>query len=231
METFLLANRWLHITAGFIGFFVAPVALLVRKGGPAHRMWGKVFFWAMVVAGSSAIVAASLKGMTFLLLTGVFSLYLAWFGYRSLYLKRLGEGQQPAWYDWVVLALGGLIFAGTVSYGLLGRNVVSLLFGSIGLMLVVRQLRGYLRKGPWPTGQWLLNHMSGFVGSYVAAVSAFSATSLKFIPFPINFLWPTFVMIPLLMWAQRSYRQKFKQGQRPTEVVEVRIGTAEPILG
>ncbi|SDY90168.1 DUF2306 domain-containing protein [Hymenobacter psychrophilus] len=48
METFLHLNRWLHIAAGFTGFFVAPVALLVRKGGAAHRLWGRVFFWAML---------------------------------------------------------------------------------------------------------------------------------------------------------------------------------------
>jgi hypothetical protein len=44
-----------------------------------------MFFWAMAVASSTAILNASFKGMTFLLLTGIFSLYLAAFGYRSLH--------------------------------------------------------------------------------------------------------------------------------------------------
>ena len=48
METFFEINRWLHIAAGFTGFFMAPVALAVRKGGAAHRHWGRVFFWAIV---------------------------------------------------------------------------------------------------------------------------------------------------------------------------------------
>jgi len=74
MVTLLHYTRYLHIIAGFLGFFVAPAALLVRKGGPAHRRWGRVFFWAMVVAGSTAIFNASVKGLTFLLLTGIFSL-------------------------------------------------------------------------------------------------------------------------------------------------------------
>lgn len=210
METFLLFNRWLHIAAGFTGFFVAPVALLVRKGGPAHRLWGKVFFYAMLVAGTTAIVAASFKGLTFLLLTGIFSLYLAQFGYRSLRHKRMGEGQQPGFYDWASALLGLAIFAGTLGYGLWARpfNVVMLVFGSIGLMTTLRQLRAFRRPGPWPAGQWLRNHISGFVGSYIAAVSAFSATSLKFIAFPLNFLWPTLVLVPLLIWLQRRYAPK-----------------------
>lgn len=40
METFFALNRYLHIAAGFTGFFVAPAALAVRKGGVAHRRWG-----------------------------------------------------------------------------------------------------------------------------------------------------------------------------------------------
>ncbi|SHI29559.1 hypothetical protein SAMN02745146_0410 [Hymenobacter daecheongensis DSM 21074] len=226
METFLLANRWLHITAGFIGFFVAPAALYVRKGGAAHRLWGRIFFWSMLVAGTTAIVSAAYNGLTFLLLTGIFSLYLAWFGYRSLYHKKLARGEaRPALADWLGVGLGTLVFAGTIVYGLLHlrQNPVPVVFGGIGLMTTLRQIRGFLRTGPWPAGQWLLNHISGFVGSYIAAVSAFSATSLTFIPFPLNFLWPTLLMVPPLIWTQRRYKAQFAQGRPPAEVAAVRI--------
>jgi len=43
------------------------------------------------------------------------------------------------------------------------------------------------------------------MGAYIAAVSAFSATSLHFIPWPWNFLWPTLLGVPYLLWAQRRY--------------------------
>lgn len=219
METFLLYNRWLHIAAGFIGFFVAPIALAVRKGGQAHRFWGQVFFWAMVVAGNTAIVAASFKGMTFLLLTGVFSLYLAWFGYRALYLKKLDAQHRPSLADWGGVLVGLAVFAGTLVYGVVAGVVPSIVFGAIGVMITGRQLRSYTRLAPARPGQWLLNHMSGFVGSYIAAVSAFSATSLTFIPFPLNFLWPTLLGVPLLIWSQRRYKQQFALSHRPAEVV------------
>lgn len=219
METLLHLNRWLHIAAGFTGFFVAPVALAVRKGGAAHRNWGRVFFYAMLVAGTTAIVAASLKGLTFLLLTGIFSLYLAGFGYRSLYHKRLAQGRaRPARLDWLLAGAGLVVFLGTLAYGLLNyrTNPVPIVFGAIGVMLTGRQLAGFRRRGPWADGQWLRNHMSGFVGSYIAAVSAFSATSLKFIPFPVNFLWPTLLFVPVLIWMQRRYARR-------ANALEVRI--------
>ncbi|QNE38060.1 hypothetical protein F1C16_00055 [Hymenobacter sp. NBH84] len=209
METLLLLTRWLHIAAGFTGFFVAPVAMWVRKGGPAHRRWGQVFFWSMVVAGSTAVALASIKGLTFLLLTGIFSLYLACFGYRSLYLKQLGHGQHPTLFDWLGVGAGLLVFGGTLLYGLLRGVVPSVVFGAIGVMLTGRQLRSYVRVAPPAPGQWLLNHISGFVGAYIAAVSAFSATSLTFIPWPVNFLWPTLLIVPPMIWVQRRYKQQF----------------------
>jgi hypothetical protein len=208
MDSLLYYTRYLHILAGFIGFFVAPVALTVRKGGVAHRRWGQVFFWAMLVAGSTAIIMASIKGLTFLLLTGIFSLYLAQFGYRSLYHRQLAQGKaRPSLYDWLSVLAGMGIFAGTLGYGLLHRpfNVVMLVFGVIGLFTTLRQLSGFMRPGAWPPGQWLSNHISGFMGAYIASVSAFSATSLKFISFPLNFLWPLLVLVPLRIWFQRRY--------------------------
>jgi len=209
METLLLLTRWLHIAAGFTGFFVAPVAMWVRKGGVAHRRWGQVFFWAMVVAGTSAVALASFKGLTFLLLTGIFSLYLAGFGYRSLYLKHLGHGQRATLLDWLGVGAGLLIFGGTLLYGVQGGVVPSIVFGGIGVMLTGRQLWSYRQVAPPAPGQWLLNHISGFVGAYIAAVSAFSATSLTFIPWPVNFLWPTLLLVPPMVWVQRRYKQQF----------------------
>ena len=207
MDTFFQFNRYLHITAGFIGFFIAPAALAVRKGGPWHRRWGKVFFWAMMVAGGTAIVSASYKGLTFLLLTGIFSLYLAWFGYRSLYLKQLERGGKTPALDWAGASLGLAVFLGTLAYGVQAGNLPAGVFGSIGVMTTGRQLRGFARAGAWTPGQWLHNHISGFLGAYIAAVSAFSATSLRFIPFPYNFLWPSLLGVPLMMWWQRRARK------------------------
>ncbi|GAA4365163.1 DUF2306 domain-containing protein [Hymenobacter saemangeumensis] len=207
METFFLLNRWLHITAGFIGFFVAPLALAVRKGGPAHRLWGQVFFWAMVVAGLTSLAGAVHIHSAFLLLTGIFSLYMAVFGYRSLYLKQLSQGGRAPLIDWLSAGLGLLVFLGTTAYGLRQGNVPAAVFGGLGILTTSRQLLGFRRAGSWAPAQWLHNHISGFLASYIAAVSAFSATSLTFIPFPFNFLWPTLLGVPAIFWWQARVRK------------------------
>ena len=206
METFFEINRWVHIAAGFTGFFVAPVALAVRKGGAAHRRWGLVFFWAMMVAGSTAIVGSQHIHSTFLLLTAVFSLYMAGFGYRSLFLKHLAWDASVEAFDWTVAGVGLTVFLGTVVYAVVTGNIPVGVFGSIGAATAFRQLRGYANAGHWTRNQWLLNHISGFVASYIAAVSAFSVTSLHFIPGVISFLWPTVLGVPLIIWWHRRVR-------------------------
>ena len=206
METFFALNRYLHIAAGFTGFFMAPVALAVRKGGRAHRRWGLVFFWAMVVAGTTAIMGSQHIHSMFLLLTAVFSLYMAGFGYRSLFLKSLAWDARVASFDWAVAGLGLLGFLATMAYAVVARNIPVGVFGALGASTALRQLRGYANAGHWTKTQWLLNHISGFLASYIAAVSAFSVTSLHFIPFPWNFLWPTILGVPLIMWWHARVR-------------------------
>ena len=91
-ETMIQSLRWTHILAGFIAFFVAPVALITQKGGPAHRRWGKVYFWAMTVGTITALIVAAYRPNIFLLLIAVFSLFLfftVFFG--LLVLITLGE--------------------------------------------------------------------------------------------------------------------------------------------
>jgi len=216
METFFLLNRWLHITAGFVGFFVAPVALAVRKGEAAHRLWGKVFFGAMVVAGTTALAGAQHINSLFLLLTAVFSLYMAAFGYRSVFLKHLAWDARVAPADWAVASIGLAVFLGTVAYGLAAGNVPVTVFGGIGATTAGRQLRGYAKAGRWSKSQWLLNHIAGFMASYIAAVTAFSVTSLRFIPFPYSFLWPTALGVPVIAWWQwRVRRQRVAMALAP----------------
>jgi uncharacterized membrane protein len=68
-----------HITAGATAFLMAPLALASAKGGKAHRRWGKIYFWAMAVVGSTALVLALYRPILFLALVAVFSFYAAFF--------------------------------------------------------------------------------------------------------------------------------------------------------
>jgi hypothetical protein len=44
LENIYIVARYLHIVAGIAAFFVAPVALIAKKGGCMHVFWGNFFF-------------------------------------------------------------------------------------------------------------------------------------------------------------------------------------------
>src|SRR6202789_4702457 len=106
-----------HIAAGSTAFVMAPLALLTAKGGKAHRRWGKIYFWAMAVVGSTALVLALYRPILFLALVAVFSFYAAFSAYRVLFHKNLPRGEKVTWPDW---AAAIFTFASSLALALLG---------------------------------------------------------------------------------------------------------------
>ena len=61
----------IHVAAGTLALAVAPVAMLTAKGGPAHRRWGRVYYWAMGVVALTALVVALWRPNPFLAMVAV----------------------------------------------------------------------------------------------------------------------------------------------------------------
>lgn len=230
-ELIVKGLRMAHIAAGFLALVVAPVAMVVRKGGDAHRRWGKVFFYAMALVAVTAIILGIMRPNVFLTLVAVFSFHMVASGYRSLYHKRLHQGQKPDKWDIVLQAIagvvnGGLFIWGVVNYMLGHRGsgtLIYLIFGFIGTLMVWRNIQRFYKQSH-DKHEWLFAHMTGFLGGYIATVSAFSAVNMEFIkPVWLQWLWPTLVGSPLIFWWVRHYKQKFGRGKRARDVVEMRI--------
>jgi uncharacterized membrane protein len=217
METLYQALRILHIGAGMTAFFVAPVALLARKGGRMHARWGKVFFWGMVVVAASAVPMTFLRPNVFLFLVAVFSFHLSWSGYRAVKRRRAPDPARAARTD-LVVAAGMVLFYGALAgwgvYLFMGQShhpfgYVSLAFAGIGLRFSGVEIYHHFN----PRGDrmaWWYDHMQGMAGSYIAAVSAFSAVNFSFMPDALRWLWPTLLGAPLLAYWKRYYQRKFR---------------------
>jgi len=203
--------------AGFIALFVAPAAMLTRKGGRAHRRWGKIYFWAMLAVAVSASVLVFFFGSSFFLfLIAVFSFYLALTGYRVLFRKRPEQGDKPAVLDWAacLAALGGgvalfglglrLAIVGNAS----GFAPVLSAFGVLSLLSAGAELRSFLRP-PSDKHHWWYQHMRGMITAYIATVTAFSAVNFSFLPVAVRWLWPTVIgTVGLVVW-RRHYQRSF----------------------
>lgn len=206
---------WLHIVAGFTGFFIAPVALITQKGGDTHRKWGKVYFWAMTFSVLSSLLVAAYRPNVFLFLIGIFSFYLAFTGYRVLRRKRPDLGQNATALDWAVagftLATSMFMIAkGSVDLDAVAvrLNPVLIVFGILGTLAAGNDLYKFVRPSR-DKNAWYFDHMTGMVASYIAAVSAFSVVNFTFLPPMVRWLWPTVIGTPLLvLWIAR-YKAKF----------------------
>ncbi len=214
----------LHIAAGATAFVFAPLALATRKGGKAHRRWGKIYFWAMAVVAASAIVLSAYRPILFLALVAVFSFYAAFYAYRVLGMKDLTRSGKVGRLDWSAAAM---TFLSSLALALLGifqpalvQNMgpVPVVFGILGMSLAAGRLWRFLRP-PADRMDWWFVHLQGMMGSYIAAWTAFSAVTLsRFVgpafPLWIVWLWPTAVGVPAIVLISRHFRRKF--ARRPS---------------
>src|ERR1700733_6561072 len=223
--TYLRVFLALHIACGIVAFLCAPVALSTAKGGRVHRRWGKIYFWAMAGVAVTALALSFALPVYFLAMVAVFSFYSAFAAYRILYLKDIFKGAQPKVVDWLaavltVLSSLLLFLMGFLQPELMGVGVVqiaghpvsivSIVFGLIGMRMGLGSIHGFIK----PSGEkmfWWFGHMQGMIGSYIAAMTAFSAVNLTrwFGPAWWVWLWPTIVGVPAIAIWTAYYKKQF----------------------
>jgi uncharacterized membrane protein len=210
-----------HIAAGSTAFLMAPLALATAKGGKAHRRWGKIYFWAMAVVGSTALVLALYRPILFLALVAVFSFYAAFSAYRVLFHKNLPRGEKVTWPDWVAAIL---TFASSFALALLGavkpalvRNlsIPAILFGLIGMWLAAKSMWQFLHP-PKEKMFWWYEHLGNMLVSYIAAWTAFSVTTIGPLVHGGWVIWvlPTVIGSPAIALTTAYYKRKFAPGPK-----------------
>jgi hypothetical protein len=229
MKPFILYLTYTHIAFGILSLLVAPIAMTVVKGGRVHRVWGKIFFWSMVWICFSAIIISLYKWIPFLLLIAIFSFYASFVAYRALYQKQLYLGKGVKWYDWVMAVVAGVFMISFVGYGVYVLikfkggyfGFLAIGFGIGGLLIVFNSIRRFI-KPPVDKHQWLFNHIGNMVGGFIASVTAFSAQTMHFMPGFIQWAWPSFVGVPLIVYWIRYYRKRLDEGIPMSKLVQLK---------
>ncbi|MCB0793463.1 MAG: hypothetical protein KDB88_01900 [Flavobacteriales bacterium] len=220
-----------HAFAGAVAFVVAPLAMVVKKGGRWHRRWGRAFFYAMTVVCGTAVYLGIREENVLMALVALFSFHMAASGYRALYLKKLHKGLKPAKWDLVIQGAAAVVNGGLLIWGIahlmLGQATNSAMiftaFGLVGGFMVFLQVRKFYSPRQ-DKQEWLYAHMIGFLGSYIATVSAFSAVNLDMLrPVWLQWLWPTLVGSPLIAWWVRYMKAKVGDGSRSRIVARARL--------
>lgn len=226
----------LHVTAALISLVVAPVAMVVSKGGRAHRRWGLVYFWGMVTVNGSGLLLLTWRFNIFLFGITILTLYEAVTGYRALQRKCSQQLATPHWFDWSFLLVALVTGVGLLLWGvatLLGwttawipsgdglwliMGLLPLIFGGAILNDVLTDLR-LLHTPPTDRNWWWYYHMERMVGSYIGLLTALMVQQVG--PrLPDSYAWivwvaPTLIGSPLLARWIAYYRNRFGGKQRP----------------
>lgn len=225
METLFTVLLILHITAGTISLIAGPLSMINRKGGKQHRLTGKIFFYAMMLVSGTAVTMAALPGhhSPFLLIIGVFSAYLVISGYRVLNLKGLAKGQKPPLQDWGISLVMAAFAAYFIFTGITGGNfgsssIISIVFGSIALLLVAKDVRKYT-KAPADKNFWLYDHITRMIAGNIAAFTAFLVVNNTVLPPVVAWLGPTVIGTAIISFFITKYKLKAKKGKATEEVV------------
>jgi uncharacterized membrane protein len=205
-----------HVAAGFSSFVLAPVALATAKGGKQHRRWGKVYLWSMGVVAATALPMALYRPVLFLALVAIFSFYLAFSGYRVLKLKDLARGGSARPVDWIAAVFTLVASAALAGCGWLRPHLVqnlqipAIVFGLIGMRAAGAELISFVRK-PKEKMFWWYTHLGNFIGSYIAAWTAFAVVTIS--PLlgggVIWWLLPTIIGVPAIAITTAYYKRKF----------------------
>jgi hypothetical protein len=173
----------------------------------------------------TALILSFALPIYFLAMVAVFSFYSAFAAYRILSLKDMYTGARPKPLDWVaavitilsslLLFLMGLLRPELMGVGVIqiaghAVSIVSIVFGLIGMRMGQASITGFL-KPPTEKMFWWFAHMQGMLGSYIAALTAFSAVNLTrwFGPAWWVWLWPTILGVPAIAAWTTYYKKKF----------------------
>jgi hypothetical protein len=203
-----------HVIAGATGLIAFWVPIAARKGGPAHRKWGKIGTYAFLAAGTLAIAMAllSLYGpeQRLPMITDRV-LFAGLFGWMMLYLGTLTIGfavyglavvrhraNRAALRGPLYQAMFGAVIASALWCGWFGLSIGQPLMAAvalIGLAAVATQQFYVWRESPPPRAH-VPEHFRALLGMGISAYTAFLSVGL------IR-LMPEHVFNPLI-WAVPS---------------------------
>lgn len=211
MEIIYKTLLGLHIVSGFLALLCGLISVISKKGGKVHKVSGKIFFYAMLGVCFTSVYISVVKDNFFLLVVGIFSFYLNYFGFAAIKNKSL----RPKPVDWIVI----IITAVNCFFMIYSMNAVLMVFGGIGFYAIIRNIRtsiNILQNKEVSKLIWLKRHIGMMTGAFIATTTAFlvvNANGLEFLSLPPWFYWllPTFCLVPLIVYYTKKYTEKGKR--------------------
>jgi hypothetical protein len=221
-----------HIAFGAVGLISFWVPVAGKKGAKNHRLWGKVFWTTIMLAGGVALCLASLtlfdplathphlvdRGATFvrgifgvmMLYLAILTLNLAWYGLETIKHKanhaQLRRGLNFWLQPLLIIAATACAIEGVLiqQYLMVGMSIIG--FATAGTNLV------YMFKAKPEPKDYLKEHVKAIVGCGISVYTAFFAFgAVRFMPSMA--LHPGLWSIPLVVGLSIILYHHYKIGQ------------------
>ena len=227
-----------HIVTGSVGLICVWVPIVGKKGGAAHKRWGKVFAYSMLITGTIAIgislctLHSPLATHTFsddaVMVRGVFgwmmlylasmTIMLAWYGLLCIRNKRDHAANRNA-VNFILQAVTFATAANCAYHGVKLDNGLMIGISIVGLAAAILNTRFILQSKP-PLNEWLIQHTRGAVGAGISVYTAFLAFgAVNLLPAyafnPVVWATPTVLGVSLLLYHQfRIVNQRRRVAER-----------------
>ncbi len=206
-EPFDPFSHALHVIAGFTGLAVVLIALLSRKGSPAHVWSGRVFVVTMLAAAVTSLIFM----LTDFQAPARDAALLAIYAIGSGFLTLRPQTAAVRTATWALTGLGVVALAIMLQSGVRALQASSPLIvafvtlGTFFLMLLIGDFK-YYRSSTIAPEQRIRRHMSRMAWGAAVAIQAPLVTFNEAlgVPFPVAFFAP-FLLVPIvvgLFWSR-----------------------------
>lgn len=197
---------YLHILAGFISLGIAYVLLFIKKGNKRHKKLGMIYVYGMSTIFVTAIPLSLLGEFNpFLFVIAIFSFYLAFSGYRQGRDRNGAREQIDKVLGVFITATSILFYSMAVSLYLIEDSmwITSVIFGTIALVFGINDSRR-MKIVERPDFYDRTNlHLNLMLGGTVATTTAFIVTIDPFSILWLNWVAPTIVGTPIIIYFSR----------------------------
>ena len=197
---------YLHILAGFISLAIAYVLLFIKKGNKRHKKLGMIYVYGMTTIFVTAIPLSLLGEFNpFLFVIAIFSFYLAFSGYRQGRDRNGARGQIDKVLGVFITATSILFYSMAVSLYLIEDSmwITSVVFGSIALGMGINDFRR-MKIDERPDFYDRTNlHLNLMLAGTIATTTAFIVTIDPFSILWLNWVAPTIVGTPIIIYFSR----------------------------
>ena len=197
---------YLHILAGFISLGIAYFLLFIKKGNKRHKKLGMIYVYGMSTIFVTAIPLSLLGEFNpFLFVIAIFSFYLAFSGYRQGRDRNGAREQIDKVLGVFITATSILFYSMAVSLYLIEDSmwITSVVFGSIALGMGINDFRR-MKIDERPDFYDRTNlHLNLMLAGTIATTTAFIVTLNPFSIDWLNWVAPTIVGTPIIIYFSR----------------------------